>query len=262
MGRPVDPSTTPADDPAGPQLGDAFGALLLACWEAGTAPGEVWEFVERDDGLLSAADAARYFAAPADWGGLDTWACQRTSGRVLDIGCGAGRHSLLLQTLGHDVVALDVSPGAIEVCRRRGVWQPVLGTVFDLRATDIVPFDTLLLLGHNLGLLQDAHHAHAMLATLATLAAPNAVLIGQSHDPLATTNSLHLAYHHRNRALGHLPGQARIRVRHGNLATDWFDYLFASVAELELLVAGSAWQIEQIEADGASYIAVLRYRAT
>ena len=262
MARPAQQPTTPDGDPVGPQLGDAFGALLLACWEAGAAPSEVWEFVERDDGFLGGGDAARYFAAPEAWGSLDTWACRQAQGRILDLGCGAGRHTLLLQQAGHDVVALDVSPGAIEVCRRRGVLQPLLGTVAELRLAAVAPFDTLLLLGNNLGLLQNAQQAPALLAALAAVAAPDARVIGQSQDPQATSNPVHLSYHHRNRGLGRMPGQIRMRVRHNNLATDWFDYLFASVAELEQLVAGSAWQIEQIEADGASYIAVLRHRAS
>jgi hypothetical protein len=42
----------------------------------------------------------------------------------------------------------------------------------------------------------------------------------------------HRAYHERNRALGRLPGQIRLRVRYQNLATPWFDYLFASVEEI------------------------------
>lgn len=253
--------TAPGGDPVRPQHGDAFGALLLACWETGAAPGEVWEFVERDDGFLGGGDAARYFAAPESWGRLDTWACRQATGRVLDLGCGAGRHALFLQQAGHDVVALDVSPGAIEVCRRRGVHQPVLGTVAELGMAAVAPFDTLFLLGNNLGLLQNAQQAPALLAALAAVAAPDAVVIGQNQDPHATSNPVHLRYHERNRDLGRLPGQIRMRVRHQTLATAWFDYLFVSVAELEQLIVGSAWHLEQIEADGASYIAVLRHRA-
>ena len=88
----------------GPRLGDAFGALLLACWERGAAPGEVLEVVERDDGYVTTGDAARYFAEPDVWPRLDRWACDRAHGRVLDVGAGAGRHALLLQERGHAVI--------------------------------------------------------------------------------------------------------------------------------------------------------------
>ena len=78
------------------------------------------------------------------------------------------RTSYLRQQAGYDVVALDVSAGAIEMCRRRGVRQTVTGTVADLPAANVLPFDTLLLLGNNLGLLRDEQHAPVMLAVPAT----------------------------------------------------------------------------------------------
>ncbi|HDO42228.1 MAG TPA: methyltransferase domain-containing protein [Candidatus Bathyarchaeota archaeon] len=42
-------------------------------------------------------------------------------GRVLDIGCGAGRHSIYLQNKGFNVIGIDISPLAIKVCRLRGL---------------------------------------------------------------------------------------------------------------------------------------------
>src|SRR5215469_2807903 len=95
-----------------------------------------------------------------------TWALARAPGRVLDLGAGAGRASLVLQERGQDVVALDVSPGAIEVCRRRGVHQVYLGTVAELAATRPAPFDSVLMLGNNLGLLGSPQHAREVLAAL------------------------------------------------------------------------------------------------
>ncbi|WP_067658280.1 class I SAM-dependent methyltransferase [Nocardia harenae] len=39
------------------------------------------------------------------------------TGRVLDIGCGAGEHTILLTERGHDVLGVDFSPRAIDVAR-------------------------------------------------------------------------------------------------------------------------------------------------
>ena len=106
-------------------------------------------------------------------------------------------------------------------------------------------------------------HAPRFLEALAALAAPSAVIVGQGMDPYATQNELHLAYHERNRALGRLPGQIRMRVRHEDLATEWFDYLFATVDELQGLLAGTPWRLEHLErhdATRAHYGAVLRLR--
>jgi SAM-dependent methyltransferase len=238
-------------------MGDAFGALLLAHLESGAGTGKVLEFVERDDGYLDAGDAGRYFAAPESWDAIDHWACDRAQGRILDVGSGAGRHSLYLQETGRDVTALDVSPLAAEVCRRRGVREVVTGTVFDLAQRGAGPFDSFLLLGNNLGLLGGAAHAPRVLAAFQAIATPEARIIAQSTNPYETQNPLHLGYHQRNRSLGRMAGQIRMRIRHQNLATAWFDYLFASVEELETLLAGSGWRLQEHQVAGPRYVAVL-----
>jgi SAM-dependent methyltransferase len=246
----------------GPRVGDAFGALLLACLEGGGVSGAAFEFVERDDGYLDAMDAAGYFATPAQWGPLDHWLCDRARGRVLDVGSGAGRAALHLQERRLDVVALDISPLAGEVGRRRGVRQVFTGTIDDLAQTHQERFDSFLLLGNNLGLLGGAAEAPRFLETLAALAQPDALVLGRGMDPYRTQNALHLGYHARNRALGRLGGQIRMRIRHRDLATDWFDYLFATVDELQTLLRGTAWTLDQHQpqADGPGYAVQLRRR--
>ena len=248
----------------GPRQGDAFGAMLLACHEAGAAANAVFELIERDDGFIDPMDTAFYFTAPDQWGAMDHWAATQVverGGRALDVGAGAGRHALYLQERGVEVVALDVSPLASEVCRRRGVQRVFTGSVFDLIAAGGEPFDAFLLMGNNLGLLGGAEHAPRFLGALAAVARPGAMLVGGGMDPYRTTNELHVAYHARNRALGRMGGQIRMRVRHKDLASDWFDYLFTTVDELRGLLEGTAWRLEHVERqppDSPGYVALLR----
>lgn len=140
-------------------IGDAFGQVLLACQAGGGAPGVAFESIERSDGHLGVMDAARYFSPTDDWSATTRFARERAAGRILDIGAGAGRVSLVLQEQGHDVVALDVSEGATTVCSERGVRTTFTGSVFDLAATAPGPFDTFLMAGNNLGLLAGAEQA-------------------------------------------------------------------------------------------------------
>jgi SAM-dependent methyltransferase len=176
---------------------------------------------------------------------------------VLDVGCGAGRTSVELQRRGIAVTGLDVSPGAIEIARKRGLRDTVLNTV-DGYARASVRYDTFLLLGNNVGLLESRERAPVFLSALAALANPGARIVAQGTDPYGTTDPVHLSYHERNRARGRLGGQLRLRLRYRMLATEWFDYLVCSSAELSDLVAGTPWRLDLIDdADRPYYLAIL-----
>src|SRR5919106_2020681 len=115
-GPPLRPSTPRRRTtfPCNPHLvkrGDAFGSMLLDHLEGKE---DVHEIVERDDGFVSAA-RLNYFAPVRRWPPVERRALRFVRGRVLDVGCGAGRVAVELQDRGHDVVAIDVSPGALEV---------------------------------------------------------------------------------------------------------------------------------------------------
>ncbi|SNQ46090.1 Methylase involved in ubiquinone/menaquinone biosynthesis [Frankia canadensis] len=246
-------------DPREPVPGDAFGAVLRRCWASGARPGTVFAVLERDDGRVDVEDAARYFAGPDGWIPTERWACAQAVGRVLDVGCGAGRHLLALSGAGHDAVGLEPSAGAAAIARERGgevvqatVTQPGIG---------LGAFDTIMMLGNNLGLLGSRERAPEVLASLAALAAPWARLLGCGMDPYRTADDGHLAYHAWNIERGRLPGQATLRVRDGAMATEWFDYLFLSPDELARLLEDSPWSLSGVEWEGASYVAVLDHAA-
>jgi hypothetical protein len=96
------------------------------------------------------------------------------------------------------------------------------------------------------------------LDALAALARPGARIVAQGTDPYGTTDPVHMAYHERNRARGRLGGQLRLRLRYRMLATDWFDYLVCTVAELESLLVGTRWRLSSIDdADRPYYLALI-----
>jgi SAM-dependent methyltransferase len=100
-------------------MSDPYGAMLLDIVE-GRAFGEQ-EIIERDDGFFDTSTIDYYLAPFRRWDAVERRAFRYVRGRVLDVGCGAGRVALELQARGREVVAIDSSPGAVEVTRRRGV---------------------------------------------------------------------------------------------------------------------------------------------
>jgi SAM-dependent methyltransferase len=254
-----------------PAVGDAFGEMIRDAYAVrtgigprplagGRLPRPVIEVVERDDGLINGAPADHYLGEPDEWQPHDHRALRLCRGAVLDIGAGAGRTALELQRRGMAVTALDTSPGAIEIARRRGVRDTVLATV-DEYARAAARYDTFLLMGNNLGLIEGPHRAPVFLAALGRLARGRARIIAQGTDPYGTTDPVHVGYHRRNAERGRLGGQLRLRLRYRLLATEWFDYLNCSVDELEMLVAGTGWRIVSIDdADRPYYLAVMEWK--
>ncbi len=235
---------------------DAFGHALYGYLQS--AGKDEWAIViERDDGLVDVGDTGAYFTGYADWPAHQQQALALARGRVLDIGCGAGRHSLYLQGQGLDVLGVDESPLAIETCKLRGLRQTRVMSITHL-SSKLGTFDTILMLGNNLGLFANPVRARWLLRRFAAMTSSGARIIAETLDAPATQNPLHLAYQQSNRARGRWPGQAKIRVRYRNHATLWFDYLFVSREELREILEDTGWVVERlIDSADAQYIAVL-----
>ena len=234
---------------------DAFGALLRDGLDGRTGPRPL---LERDDGGVGPALGAETFlAGPDAWPDPERRAFAYVRGRVLDIGCGAGRHSLAAQAQGLQVVAIDISPGAVEVSRRRGVRDVRLLPLAELDDR-LGAFDTVLLLCGNAGLAGGGAETAALLWTLHRLTGDDGRIVLDSVDSDPGDNAADRAYAERNLASGRMPGLVTIRLRYGERVTPWFELLCLAPAELEALAAEVGWRIAQLEAgDPGEYYAVL-----
>jgi len=218
-----------------------------------------YEIVERDDGYCDISGGPRvYFSQYRDWPVHYKKAVRLAGGRVLDIGCGAGRIGLYLQANGLDVVGIDTSPKALQTCRKRG-----LKNVREMSITQVSSklgqFDTLIMLGNNFGLMGDFSRARWLLRRFRAITKPGAIIIAESNEYTDTAEPSHLQYHRRNKRRGRMPGQCRIRIRYKTYMTPWFDYLLVTRAEMKHIVESTGWLIEEfIDSAGPAYIAVIK----
>lgn len=218
---------------------DAYGKAIRDYYENG----EGFEIIERDDGFIAPSGGPElYFSEYEAWSDHQKQALEALEGPVLDVGCGAGRHSLYAQREGHDVTGIDVSPGAVAVSRDRGV-----ETVYECDVADVADefspdtFRTVLMLGNNFGLVGTADRAPDVLDALATVTTDDARIVAETRDIYENADDYHREYHAYNEQRGRLPGALRIRARYKTNTTDWFDYLLVSPAEIDEILAETVW---------------------
>ena len=113
---------------------------------------------------------------------LEKKALDLSFGKVLDVGSGAGSHSLYLQNERKlEVTALDISPKSIEICKARGVKNAICEDLLQFSEKD---FDTILLLMNGTGIFQSLEHIDQYLQKLKSLVAENGQILLDSTDIL------------------------------------------------------------------------------
>ncbi len=220
---------------------DLFAEALWQFYRTGSA--DYWN--ERDDGYRRREDIHWYFTTYRDFLPIEKFALKFVRGRVLDVGCGAGRHSLYLQRRGLKVTAIDVSSRIVELARARGVQ--------DARVLDVArrlpfqhgEFDTVIMFGNNLGIVGTVPKFRAMLRELARITSPRGRLIATTRMP-STTTPQHRSYLRQNIARGRAIGQIRLRSLFNGNSGAWFDLLLLAPTDLMQIAAKEGWELKHV----------------
>jgi len=235
---------------------DAYGHQLYDFFKGRP----VVECVERDDGYIDPNPALPkyYLSEYKDWTSREKNAVRYVKGRVLDIGSGGGRWSLYLQKKDHDVLGVDNSPLAVKVCKLRGLNKVMVKSISEIDSS-LGRFDTILMIGNNFGLFGSFKQARQLLKRFYEMTSPSARIIAESLDIYKPpVDPLHRQYHLRNRKLGRMPGQVRMRLRYRTFATPWFDYLLVSKNQMRKILKGTGWKINRfIDSPGPAYAAIM-----
>ena len=147
-------------------MNDLFGQALENYLHE---PGKQKLWIHNRYGDKEEMPVATYFRDESTMPDLEWLALEQCFGKVLDIGAGAGGHSLALQNRGKAVTAIDNSPGAVKVMQSRGVKLVVEGDIF---LYEEAKFDTLLLLMNGIGLAGTMDGLTNLLQHFKTLLAP------------------------------------------------------------------------------------------
>ena len=171
--------------------------------------------VHRDDGYSDEMPVGVFFRTPIEFSPLEQKAMELCKGYVLDIGAGAGCHSLALQDRGMRVLAIDISPHAIDVMVKRGVKEVKRAEITEFRESK---FDTLLMMMHGIGIVGTLPGLDHFLTHAHQLLQPGGHLVLDSLDVRRTDDPKHLAYQEANRQAGEYFGEARTQFEYqGNI---------------------------------------------
>ena len=110
---------------------------------------------------------------------LEQLALKEASGRILDVGAGSGCHSVALQKMGKDSVAIDISSLSVEVMCERGVDARCVNFYdesFDER------FDTVLMLMNGTGIVGNLDNMPRFFDRLRALLNPGGRVLIDSSD--------------------------------------------------------------------------------
>ena len=152
----------------------------------------IWDFYhdESPENLLTETSISEMDDLPIDYlfrdfeemNSVEQKALDLSKGKVLDIGAGAGSHSLYLQNdKSLDVVALDFSPKSVDVCKLRGVNNAVCSDMLQFSGET---FDTILLLMNGTGIFQSLDKIDSYLQKLHLLLNTDGQILIDSTDIL------------------------------------------------------------------------------
>ena len=156
---------------------DLFGQAILD-YQTNNSPEDlITETTISEEDEMS---VAYLFRSHAEMPLMEQKALELARGKVLDVGCGAGSHSLYLQNKRNlQVTSIDISTNAIQACTLRGLKN---AKVQDVMTLEDEKYDTILLLMNGAGMCGKLKNIPNFLLKLKSLLSPGGQILLDSSD--------------------------------------------------------------------------------
>lgn len=184
---------------------------------------------------------------------LEQTALQMAAGTILDVGAGAGCHSLALQAMNKDVRALEISELSVNVMRERGVEQVLQEDFFSEKL--VGPYDTILMLMNGSGIIGEMSNMPRFFAQLDRLLSPKGFVLLDSTD---------LSYLYEDEegfidltGVDNYYGEVDFQMRYKGLRSDTFNWLYIDFETLneEAKKYGYVASLIELGEDGNAFLA-------
>ena len=184
---------------------------------------------------------------------IEKKALQLSSGKILDIGAGAGSHSLYLQNERNlEVTALDISPKSVEVCRLRGIKHAIAKNMLEFSGET---YDTILLLMNGTGIFQSLKVIDIYLQKLHSL-------LNNSGQILIDSTDILYMFDEDEDGGVYIPaegyyGELDYIVHYKGQSEDPIKWLYLDFNTLKNAAENNGFTIEKLAQDDDSYLAKL-----
>jgi len=171
-------------------------------------------------------------------------------GRVLEVGAGAGNHSLVLQSRGLEVCPVDINPEAVEIMKKRGLSN---ARCIDFFSIENEQYDSILLMMNGIGFIGTLDRLSAFLEQCRKLLKPGGILLFDSAD-IAGDRKADIHY-----LKGKYPGEVKFHFEYKAKSGLPFKWLFLDSETLRQKAREAGWQMQIIfQNEEAEYLAMLR----
>ena len=170
-------------------------------------------------------------------------ALQHARGRILDVGCGAGRILKHLQDEGADASGFDIDPMLIALCKRRGISKVSVESYDNL--SRFAPMDTILFLNRTICTAGSLSRVESLLSQCHQCCSCNSVLIFDSVEVRPEMSNVQ-------------PGVMRnaLRFKYAGHAGEPFDRIYFTSNVAEDMIRKTGWFCQKIIRDRDVYAMV------
>ncbi|MCG8553452.1 MAG: class I SAM-dependent methyltransferase [Desulfobacterales bacterium] len=150
-----------------------FGQALLAYWRGKKSAELIHEF---KNGQTRSLPVSVFFRSHEEYLTTDN-AIEYCRGKILVVGAGTGVHALALEKQGYNVTAIDICPQAVQIMTERGIKDARQENFLHF---DSGRFDTIFMLGHNIGICETLKGIKGLLHRCERLIRPGGQLLVNS----------------------------------------------------------------------------------
>lgn len=209
---------------------DVFGNALIDFYQKGKTA-TLWLHNSYDEPEEMPIDI--FFRNEDEMPMLEHKALNLCYGKILDVGAGVGSHTLILQEMGFDVTAIDISQNAVKIMKQRGVKKAIEKDIFALTKK----YDTLLFLMNGIGLTGTLPGFVDFLTKAKTLITPDGQLIFDS-------SNIYYLYANLPKPVNKYYGEVSYCYEYQKQKGNWFNWLYIDQETLIHIATQNGWQCD------------------